>query len=622
MTHEQFVALVARLEETARRDPAGYRRRVVMLALLGYFYLVFILAILAALFLVALGSAFFLKALGVKIAFVVLAFIWVVVSALWIRFAAPEGIEVRRADAPALFAMIEKLRRALDTRRFDRVLVTSDFNAAALQRPRLGLFGWYRSYLLIGLPLMKSLTPAQLEAVLAHEFGHLAKGHGRISNWVYRLRLRLQRLLEVLQQGESAGQVLFRPFFSWYAPYFQAYSFPLARANEYEADAASARLTSPASITEALTTVEVLGRYLGERFWPEIHRQADDVPSPSFAPFATMGERFKAGVQAADSSRWLDDAMARKTTVDDTHPCLAERLQALRQEPRLAPVAKGESADALLGPSLERITVHFDTLWKEQIAPSWQQHHRAVQGGRRRLAELDALAAASAALPLDKAIERAHLTESHGAGGDAAFEQFRALGQRAPDDRLVGFLLGQRLLHRNDESGFPMVERAVGMDAQITIAAFEALRDFCWRRGATNDAHAWHAFAMQATQELALARAERARFDRSDKFEPHGLSDAAIAALREQLQAIPKLRKAYLARKIVKHLPERPLLVLAFSVTPWWGWKRERIVLHVQETILDSVAFPHQASVFCLDANATYAYVVRKIRRLPGSRIL
>jgi len=50
------------------------------------------------------------------------------------------------------------------------------------------------------------------------------------------------RLLAVLDTTESRGSFLFKPFLSWFAPYFNAYSFPMARANEYQADATSARL--------------------------------------------------------------------------------------------------------------------------------------------------------------------------------------------------------------------------------------------------------------------------------------------------------------------------------------------------------------------------------------------
>src|SRR5262249_15114730 len=155
-----------------------------------------------------------------------------------------------------------------------------------------------RNTLLIGLPLMKALTREQLAAVLAHEFGHLAGGHGRLGNWVYRLRFGWARLAHALQARRSFGSFAFRPFFRWYAPYFSAVSFPLARANEYEADAASARLTSPTATAAALTGVNVIGTFLEARYWPDVHRKADEVAQPSFAPFTQMGEAIGAGIDA------------------------------------------------------------------------------------------------------------------------------------------------------------------------------------------------------------------------------------------------------------------------------------------------------------------------------------
>src|SRR5262249_10392674 len=186
-----------------------------------------------------------------------------------------EGRRWTRQDAPQLFDLIDRLQRSLRATRFHDVLITEDFNAAVAQTPRLGLLGWYRNALLIGLPLMKALTRQQLASVLAPAFGHLAGGHGRRGNWVYRLRSGWARLAQALQERRSTASFAFRPFFRWYAPYFSAVSFPLARANEYEADAASARLPSPAAAAAALTSVNVVGRFLQSRFCPGLHRHVD-----------------------------------------------------------------------------------------------------------------------------------------------------------------------------------------------------------------------------------------------------------------------------------------------------------------------------------------------------------
>src|SRR5688572_6982158 len=182
MTDEQFEALVGRLDAKAKADPAGYKTRVLLMALLGNAYLGVMLALIATLLAAAAVSVVWLKAAGVKIAFVVGVFLWMVLKALWVKVPPPEGTEIIERDSPELFAMIEKIRRDLRGPRFHHVLVTDDFNAAVVQAPRLGIFGWYRNYLLIGLPLAMALSMDQFKAVLAHEFGHLAKGHGAMSN--------------------------------------------------------------------------------------------------------------------------------------------------------------------------------------------------------------------------------------------------------------------------------------------------------------------------------------------------------------------------------------------------------------------------------------------------------
>lgn len=621
ITHEQFNALVARLEGEARRSPAAYRLRVIALAFAGYAYLALILAFLFVLLLIALGSAIYLKALALKIVLPLGAFIWVALKALWVRLSPPEGYPLKREDAPALFTLVDELRSKLRSPRFHRILVTDEFNAGVTQVPLFGVLGWHRNYLTIGLPLMKSMTPDQFKAVLAHEFGHLAGGHGRISNWIYRLRMSWARLLDALEQRKSWGSFLFQPFFNRYAPYFSAYSFPLARANEYEADAASARLVSPRTAAEALTAVNVIGSYLRERYWPTIHRKADELPRPSFAPYSDMGKGLVTEIEEKSAREWLDHAMARPTDADDTHPALADRLEAIGEAPHLALPAPGRGADGLLGSALSRIAEEFDHRWRENIQPSWEERYREVQDSRSQLAELDAHAAAQGELTLEETYRRAKLTEEFGAGPDAALEQFRALHARWPDEAVTCIALGRRLLLRDDESGFPLVERAVNEDDELILAGCEVLRDYCWRKERTEEAHAWHARLVERARTLEGAREERNQVTLKDKFERHGLPDSAIEELRKLLAAIPDLKKAYFVRKRVAHLPERPCYVLGHIVRGgFWPSQRKKLVARVQKHIVETVGFPGETLVLSLEG-ANYR-VGRKLRFMRGSRIV
>jgi len=620
MTNEQFHSLVFQLEEQASRDPSAYKLRVVLLALLGNAYLGMMLLLIFILFAALLASIVVLKALGVKLALVVGFFLWMIVKALHVKIAPPRGMELRAKDAPELFAMIADLRRRLGAPAFHHVLVTDDFNAGVVQAPRLGIFGWHRNYLLIGLPLMKALSVEQFSAVLAHEFGHLARGHGRMSNWIYRQRLRWSRLMHALEAHESKGSVLFRPFLNWYAPYFNAYSFPLARANEYEADAAAARLTSPEAAAEALTSVNVIDSYLGERYWPKIHRQADELPQPGFAPYSDMAHGLSTDMDAASAHIWLQQALVRQTTVDDTHPALADRLKAIGASARLAPPAPGKAADRLLGAALATVTAAFDRRWRDSIEPAWQERHREVQEGRRRLAELDALHEGGTALTWKEAFERASLTEGIGGKPDEALAQFHALHEREPENAWINFGLGSRLLARGDAAGIAMVERAMQLEEQVILQGCTALRDYYWQRGKEDEARLWHQHLVDRTQLLDAAEQERNSVRVKDKFEQHGLPTEALEELRVQLRVIPGLHRAYLVRKRVQHFPQNPCYVLGFSASGMLQLHTKRRVAEMLLAIQTSVRFPGETLIINVDGG-NYRFG-RKFRWMRGARIL
>lgn len=620
MTNEEFEALVGRLEARAKRDPAGYRTSVLMMALLGNAYLAVVVLLTAVLVVLAAVSVIWLKAFGVKLALVLGVFLWVVLKALWVKVPPPQGTELARQDAPELFAMIDGLRDSLRSPRFHHVLVTDDFNAGVVQTPQLGLFGWHCNYLLIGLPLTKALTVEQFRAVLAHEFGHLSKGHGRLSNWIYRQRLRWSRLMAVLEETESPGMLLFRPFLRWYTPWFNAYSFPLARANEYEADATSARLASPGAAAEALTAVNVIGSYLEEKYWPQIYRKAGDVPQPAFSPFVGMGQQIAHGTDAESVTDWLTRAMSLTTTVADTHPSLADRLGALGEQPRIALPAAGAGADGLLGASRERIEQVFDEQWRNRVAPSWQERHTAVQQGRRRLAELDAQHAAGAGLSPQEAYEHACLIESNRGDADAALERFRELHARVPDDPVVLYELGVRLLARNDDSGCVLLERAMQIDEHAILGCCRALRDFHWRNGRREAAQAWHARLEERAELERAATKERNEVRLDDRFERHDLDGQALSELQRQLRSVSGLGKAYFVTKRVRHMADKACYVLGYTTRGFLLRHRERRAAEVMSGIQGGVSFPGETLIIGIEGS-NYRFG-RKLRWMRGSRIL
>ncbi len=235
--------------------------------------------------------------------------------------------------------------------RFHHVLLINEMNAAVVQRPLFGLIGFPRNYLLLGLPLLESATPDEAMAVVAHEYGHLAGAHGRFGAFIYRLRLSWGTIQAIAGQWTGwTGRLLRKPV-DWYAPYFNAYTFVLARTNEYQADAASAELVGTPAAASALKRVNVSGGSY-ERFLSTTFASARSEGTPP-DDLSERWARTALAPQAAElASKDLGEALARDPGVADTHPSLRQRLLALGvaeaalNEPPPA-LASGLSAEAL-----------------------------------------------------------------------------------------------------------------------------------------------------------------------------------------------------------------------------------------------------------------------------------
>ncbi|MEC5387720.1 M48 family metalloprotease [Uliginosibacterium sp. H3] len=389
MTEQEFKRLIARLELDADATPDAYRMRTVALAALGYLYVFGLLAV--SLGGVALGLSMVTShhtLVGGKVMFIFGALSVLVVRALWVRFDRPQGLRLSAEQAPKLFELVEKVRQKCGGPKLHEVLLVDELNAAICQTPRLGLFGWYRNSLIIGLPMMQALSVSQFSAVLAHEFGHLVGAHGKMGAWVYRLRATWARILQSFDERDSVIDAAARAFLRWYIPYFQAYSFVLARQQEFDADRISAKVAGAHNAADALVAVNLQARFLHESYWPKVWGAADHAAQPPLMPFSGMSTAIKLGAEGTQAADWLAEALRERTDTHDTHPCLRERLEAFDHKAQLPAALKASAAQTLLQGCLQDLIKRLDKDWWLASRERWSERHNEVQGARASIAEL------------------------------------------------------------------------------------------------------------------------------------------------------------------------------------------------------------------------------------------
>jgi Zn-dependent protease with chaperone function len=569
--------MVERLEREATARPGWYRFKVLMLAVLGYGFLLASMAIALA-FSLGLGLLLLLtKSLWaiklIKLVWMPLALAWVILRALWVRLDEPTGYRLKPGDAPVLRQEVERLRSEAGAPRLSGIVIDDNLNAGAASVPRLlGLAG-NRHFLVLGLPLMRALDPPQLASVIAHEFGHFGAGHSHFSGWIYRVRQSWYRVLEALARHASAGSGVFVRFFNWYAPYFNAYSFVLARNNEYQADAMAVRLAGATATGDALTKVNLAARRLQDRFWPGVDHlllvQAEP-PHGLYNDMATVLNR------AEDDDRTvLTELLAHPSDFEDTHPGLAARLAAIGVEPQLPPSLQVSAAEAWLGALAEQVQDQFNEEWRNRVADHWRERHQSMAAARGQLEALERLRGERLLTP-EEIFEHATLVEAL-LPDQPVVPLYREALSGLPEHAPVHFRLGSRLLEDGQAEGIGLMERAITLDSTATEPGLQCLGRFYHAQGDTVAMDAVRDRLRDWHKTRSKAHAERAIVRRSDTFLAHGLDAAQVQRLCDAFTRHGKIGKAWLVRKRIANDDGSPHFVL---LVKWRG-----IVMDAQATL-------------------------------------
>ncbi|GGX86584.1 M48 family metalloprotease [Massilia dura] len=495
--------LVRRLELDSHAAPDAFRRRVLLVSALAHAAI--LVPLVSALLLAALAVRFALAAhiAAAAAGFALLALLPMAAALLVLRtlsgrLPVPAGRPLTRDEAPALFDMLDRVRARLDAPRIDHVLVDDRYNAAIAQRPRFGFLGPFgvlfgqTNYLTLGLPYMLGVPTKEMTATVAHEVGHLCGDHGKSGAWIGRQRL----LFDMLHQhvsGHAAGSLCHRAaagVLDRLMPCYHAYTFVLSRQNEYEADRIASSLAGSVANAQGLVRDTLQARWIADQFWPTLLRQADHAAQPPFMPFAAMKTAFGAGYAQWAQPQALAAALAVRSDVHDTHPCLRERVQAIGERPALPRPVERCAADVLLPAGTLRVLVReFDEAWWARAARSWQARHREAGRERSRLAELDAqpLAALSPADLHELALLRVGLVAPAAAKDVLACLLARPGG---PFPR-AAFHFGCILLAEDDDQGLFQLEAAVAHDRTLADGALHAGCAFLERSKGARAARLW-----------------------------------------------------------------------------------------------------------------------------------
>jgi len=578
MQNRNFEQLILRLEKSAKDNPNNYLLTVLGVALLGFAILglaiglallsVGLLIGLVALVVFSGGKALVLVAKLGKLVILLAIPAWTMVRStftlLFSRFPKPVGRQLLQEEAPLLFERLNSMRAMMKGPHVHKVLLRDELNASIVQHPRFGLFGWEENYLILGLPLLQTLNEEETIAVVAHEYGHLSGHHSRFGGFIYRFRLAWGRLQELSESWNDWGSKLIARLIKWYAPYFNAYTFVLARQNEYIADQASVEIAGRQHAANALMRIDIAARFENQKFWPSINRRVASEAEPCLNR-STLWEQSLAGVDVDLRTRLLEEAGKLETDHLDTHPALADRLAAIGVAMDSVVASKLEvplrsAASAWLGGNLESIKQEFDRDWQENVAKNWRSRHTYLQERQQRLAVLED----QQTFTIDEQWERIGIIDELKPEEDL-MPLLNSLLEQMPEHASAMFRRGSLQLERGEEAGIADLEKVMQLDASAILSGCEV----AWRFYKTRDVEKTEQYAQrwqQRSDYLNMINTELGSLPADATLAPADLDEAANASILRILRDnCYYIRRAYLMRRILKADSSMHDYVLAFE---------------------------------------------------------
>jgi hypothetical protein len=161
----------------------------------------------------------------------------------------------------------------------------------------------------------------------------------------------LDKFVEELSNKFEYGDFLYIRFYNWFIYRLSAAIFVLKRANEYQADKESARLTSGRMLAQSLALIEILSEHEKHLFWDNYFTKT--VEYEMVQPIYPLYQEFvRNGMSQDILNIKYNQILNIPTEYYDSHPCYLDRITAIDEKPSAPKLPINNAAEDFLGENL------------------------------------------------------------------------------------------------------------------------------------------------------------------------------------------------------------------------------------------------------------------------------
>lgn len=398
----------------------------------------------------------------------------------------PAGRPLDQEEAPVLRNMIDDLCKKHHVPRIHRIRIIRDYSIELVRTPERGFPFTHTSSLLIGMPLMQSLSARYMMAAIEREIIHLSGVHRRPASMVYFVRQLCIQYQAAWQKNWSVPSLIMRSFFSWYTPLFRLLSQTACRMQQYYADEKVQSFLRDQTLVNMLLTANISKHYLENDFWPHLYNKAYRHKQPPYLPYASLDHNLRAKLDTEKAQAWINTELT-DTSPATNMPSLKQRMDNLSVfHVSLPPPVTESAARFFLGDSFKVITGQLDRVWLKTHEFEWQQKYQQGLQQQQRLRML-IMQTMQSTLANDTAWELIQLGKRY-LGDDGMLPMCKQILLNNLTDARIYFDIGRTLLTHADVEGVAALERAMELDDSYTIIACQLITKYYVNTGNSKSA--------------------------------------------------------------------------------------------------------------------------------------
>ncbi|MCK4587090.1 MAG: hypothetical protein KAU29_07095 [Gammaproteobacteria bacterium] len=374
--------LVSPVENLAKKNQRVYLILSVAVAIAGYVYLLFSPAVVLTAFyflhelIPAVENNQDWAVIGV-ISFIAILCMYASVRTVQLKFSHVKGLKLSKEMTPDLFDVITEVRSHFKRPSIKNIVITEKFECRIESVPRLGIPLASFNTLVIGLPMMQTLSPEEFRYELSRCIGQHSKTIPSLTLFVYKSHNLWSMYNESLSKYKKFGTSPLRWFFKTYSRLFEIIAAPAIRMEELEADLFALEYINEDEVFEALKSEAISRALLKTHYWPNIRSMVMKHPNIAIKPFANLENAVRTEALQNNRKKWLGEAYLTGQFPGDLMPSFRQRMEYIgHSKMRSIPVLGMNSAEKYLGDTRKNIIPIIDKLWRSTTLSHWVREYK------------------------------------------------------------------------------------------------------------------------------------------------------------------------------------------------------------------------------------------------------